>query len=161
MNEKRKTIGTLSQELAQKAPESRDPIELQREMQKDYLDHLLKCTEEHRKIFPGTFYILVLTKNERLMPNVFRNYFYARQSCPTPDYDQSVFVYNDEQEQIEYLWTIPSKDTCIHFKNNILQIAESERTLLKFILDFADGSLYKLAKKLNGEQEDSSELERK
>jgi hypothetical protein len=160
MNQKR-TIGDISQELLQKNPESRDPIELQREMQKDYMNHLINCAEEHRKIFPGTFYILVLTKNERLMPNVFRNYFYGRQSCPTPDYDQSVFVYNHELERIEYLWTIPSKDTCIHFKNNILQIAESERGLLKFILEFSDGSLFKLAKKLNGEQENSPELERK
>jgi hypothetical protein len=161
MKQRKETVGSISQKLLQRAPETRDPIELQREMQKDYMDNLVKCVEYHRPIIEGSFYILVITKNEKLLPNVFRNYFYARHSCPTPDYDQSVFVYNNDLERIEYLWTIPSKDTCIHFKNNVLQIAESERDLLKFVLEFSDGSLFKLAKKLNGEVENSPELERK
>jgi hypothetical protein len=38
---------------------------------------------------------------------------------------------------------------------NAIAIPESERELLNFVLDFQDGTLLKLAKKLNGEEEDS------
>jgi hypothetical protein len=157
----RPTVGKIVYDNYGKQEESRDPIELQRAMQEDYITKLLQSVESNKKIFSGNFYVVVITKAERLLKGVFRNYFATRQTCPTPEYDQTVFMYNRELERIEYIWTVPSQDTCIHFKNNILQIVESERDLLKFILDFSDGTLLKLAKKLNGEKEKSPELERK
>ena len=148
---KKETVGKIASELLQKKPESQDPIELEREMQKDYLDNLIQCIDEHKKDFAGDFYVVVITKNEKLMPNVFRSYFFPRNTCPTPDYDQTLYKYKAAFEQLEYIWTIPSKDTCLHLKDNALQVHESERELLKFVLDFADGSLYKLCRKLNNE----------
>lgn len=155
----KKKVGQLSAELLQKEPESRDPIEIERVMQKEYLDNLIECCQTHKQQFPGNFFVIVITKNEKLMPNVFRNYFYARQSCPTPDYDQSVFAYNREDDRLEYVWTIPSKDTCIHLLKNYNDVAESEKQLLNFVFQFAHGTLMELAKKYNGEREDSSFLE--
>ena len=94
----KKTVGAVSSELIMKEPESRDPIEIQREMQKDYLKELTNCAESHKSVFPGDFFLVVLTKNERLMTNVFRNYFFARNTCPTPQYDQSVFRYSRKDD---------------------------------------------------------------
>jgi hypothetical protein len=156
MSKKKETVGKISLDLSQKVPESRDPIEIQREMQQDYLKELVMCVESNKNIIPGDFFIVVITKNERLMPNVFRNYFFARNTCPTPDYDQSVFMYKRTVEEIEYIWTIPSRDACIHLKENALLVAPEERHLLDFILQFSDGSLYKLARKLNAEVENPS-----
>ena len=151
----RDTVGKISSELAQKEPESRDVVELQRKMQEDYIDHLKQCVETHKKIFPEDFYVVVITKNEKLMPNVFRNYFSARLSCPTAEYDQSVFKYHAKDEYVEYLWTVPSKDACIHLKENAQYVVKEEQPLLKFVLHFLDGTLDRVAKHMNGESIDS------
>ena len=156
---KRDTVGKISSDLSQKTPESRDPIEIQREMTKDYIDNLVECVEIHRKKCNISFYVVVITKNEKLMPNVFRNYFAARESCPTPDYDQSVYRFNKDAEQLEYLWTLPAKDVIYHLKDNALLVHSEERELLNFCMEFLDGRLDKLAKQLNGEKANSVLLE--
>lgn len=147
----KKTVGAVAVDLMQKTPESRDPIEMQKAMQEDYVKELVGCVEKHKKSIIGNFFVVVLTKNERLLPNVFRNYFFARSTCPTPEYDQSVFRYDRAGECIEYLWTVPSKDACYHLKDNALRVEEKE--LLHFVFQFFDGTLYNLSKKLNGEEE--------
>ena len=149
-------MGALATELKQKAPETRSPIELEQEMHKDYIKNLLETHAEGKKTMPGDFFIIVLTKKERLLDNVLRNYFFARESCPTPDYDQSVYHYKHLDDRIEFLWVIPSKDTCHLLLENKHLIAPSEYELLTFVLKFADGSLGALMKKLNGEASDSS-----
>ena len=149
----RDTVGKISSDLLQKAPETRDPIELEREMHKDYEKNIYQCCDEGKKAYNKDFFITVITKKERLMKNVLRNIFLHRSSCPTPDYDQTVYHYDKHSDVLKFLWVIPSKDTCILFKNNALEIVASERSLLQYILDFDDGTLYKLAKKFNGEQE--------
>lgn len=154
----RETIGKLSSDLIIKSPDTRSPIEQMRENLSEYESNIWQCVERYKKQFPGNFYVVVITKNERLMPNVFRNYFTARLSCPTPDYDQTVYIYRRSDESLEFLWVIPSRDASIYLKNNALYVEESERNLLKFVLEFADGTLFKLAKKLNGEKEESVEL---
>ena|SRR5271165_3648921 len=152
MNRKKKTVGAQALDLMQKEPESRDPIELQREMQAEYVDELLDCAETYAKKCIGDFYIVVITKNEKLLPNVFRNFFLPRISCPTPDYDQSVYKYHHEHQMIEFIWTIPSKEACIHLRDNALIVDKSEHGLLQFVLWFEDGTLYRLAKRLNKEE---------
>lgn len=147
----RKTVGQYAYEGLLKTPENQSPIELQREMQKEYMDNLLACIEKHKGYYPDDFFIVVITKNERLMRNVFRNYFFSRRSCPTPDYDQTVFQFHRKDQYIEYHWTIPSRDTCVYLKDNTLYVHHDEYHLLHFILQFSDGSLYTKAKKLNGE----------
>ena len=102
-----KTVGQVSLELSQKAPESRDPIELQREMHKDYVKNVIECIERSKKDFSKDFFVVVITKRERLMENVLRNYFTSRLSCPTPDYDQTVYKYHVKTDEIDYLWSIP------------------------------------------------------
>lgn len=150
------TVGKISSELLKKSPESRDPIEIQREVQKTYMKDLLECIDINKsKYINDDFFIVVITKNEKLMPNVFRNFFFARKTCPTPDYDQTVFKYHKQTQIIEYIWTIPSRDASFYLKDNALQVVPEERPILNFVLQFADGTLFKLAKKLNGEKEDS------
>lgn len=165
---KKKTVGQTSLELSQKTPDTLDPIELQREMQKDYLDNLIWAVKHAKKqvdctgmkghedcankeAWTGDFYVEVITKKEKLMQNVLRNYFSARRSCPTPDYNQSVYKFNSSTDDIEYLWTVPDDQTCEMFVQNALKIVPEERQLLGFILDFKNGSLLQLARKLNGE----------
>lgn len=156
---KKETVGSIARELMLKAPETRDPIELEREMQQDYLKYLIECVEQHKKTLPGDFYVEVTTKNEPLLPNVFRNYFSARNSCPTPNYDQSIFFYNKKEDRIEYIWTLPSREVSHYLLKNRNEIVPSEQQLLKFVIEFALGDLFALCKKLNGEMAETSALE--
>lgn len=154
MNEEKKTVGQISQELAAKAPESRDPVELQRELQKEYIDNLIQCVNTHKKEYSSDFYVVVLTKKERLMENVLRNYYLATKACPTPTYDQAVYKYRYKEEDLVFMWVVPSKDTCEHFRDNALDVLKyggEERELLRYVLLFYDKTLDTIAAKENGE----------
>jgi len=155
----RPTVGKISSDLIQKESPTRDPIELEREMHKDYEKNIWECIERCEKFFPHSdFFVIVVTKKERLMPNVLRNYFFGRQSCPTPEYDQTVYRYRHTGD-IEFLWVVPSKDTCEIMRANALQVPPEEKELLYFVLKFYDGSLIELSKKMNKEAADSLFIE--
>jgi hypothetical protein len=148
---KKDTFGKIASELLQKEPEERSVIELQRSMNEKYYENLIKCAMRERENFTGSFFITVITKNEKLFPNTFRHYYFARHTCPTPDYDQSVFFYDRRDEEIRYIWTIPSQDACHYLINNALYVAPEERDSLNFVLQFKNGDLFKIAQHLNGE----------
>jgi len=153
--EKRDTVGKISLELLNQEAPTRDPIELEREMHKDYDKNLFEQVQDGIKRYTGDFYIVVITKKERLMENVIRHYFTNRISCPTPDWDQTVYGYNRQGDILSFMWVVPARDICRHFYDNALMIAPEERWLLDFVLKFYSGDLLRLAKKLNCEQDDS------
>lgn len=150
---KRRTVGQEALDLFQNGAQELSAVALQQEMTREYYQNLIDCALKDRKLYSGKFFIVVITKNERLLPNVFRNYFYSRHTCPTPDYDQSVFRYNNLTEEIEYLWTIPSQDACFHLIANMNEVHVDEHELLSYVLSFKKGKLFTLAKKLNGERD--------
>lgn len=156
---KKETVGKKAIELQGLIQEELNPLEIQAGMQEEYMQNLIQQAELGSKIYPRDFFIIVITKNEKLLTNVFRNYFFHRSSCPTPDYDQTVFRCNRESTSIDYLWTIPSRDACFHLKEHALEVHADEKHLLKFVLEFADGTLFKLCKKLNNEEPDSPLLQ--
>jgi len=158
---KRDTIGKISLDLMEKShDDTHTPREQMLEQLKDFEKHIELRIESGKKEFPGDFYIVVETKKEPLMPNVLRNYFISRQSCPTPGYDQTVYRYNRKSGSIEFMWVMPAKDICIYLVENSLELPEDQRDLLDMVLNFNDGTLLKVAKKLNGERADSPVLEK-
>jgi len=152
---KRETVGKISSDLLTKQTENISPIELEHEIHQDYEKNIEECFERCRKDFPEDFYIVVITKKEPLMQNVLRHYFVGRISCPTPDYDQTVYRYVRKTDDFSFLWVIPSRDSCFLLKENAATVDPAEYSLLEYVLKFADGTLYKLSKTLNGEDEDS------
>lgn len=162
MEEKRDTVGKIALELMSKDEAPQSAIELEREMHKDYEAHFFECVARGKQMFPSQdFYLIVETKKERLMHNVLRNYFYPRLSCPTPVYDQAVYQYHHSDERIDFLWVLPSKDTCELLYQDRFQVEPFEIELLGFVLAFYDGTLLEKAKKLNGEEEHSPLLEKR
>lgn len=147
----RETVGKLSVDLLIKDEPQHTVVDMQREMQKDYEKHFFEALESGKKQFEGDFYIVVMTKGERVLTNVIRNFFLARKSCPTPTYDNTVYRYIRAEDHIEFLWVIPSKKSCEYLKQNMLEVSPEEKDLLHFVLDFYDGALDIRAKKLNGE----------
>lgn len=147
----KKTVGQASQELLAKHTE---PVLIKDQglaMTKGYMDELIDCAEKNLSQFAKDFYIAVLTKKERVFQNVIRNYFVARQTCPTPSFDQSVFKVKKEAQQLQYLWTVPSKETCEYLQYNRLLVDPEEHELLTYVMQFSSGQLDKLAQKENNE----------
>ena len=157
---KKETVGAASLRLSSKKPETDSPIEQMYENLKDYEENVQECIDTNSKKYRGNFYVVVLTKKERLMQNVIRNFYLARQTCPTPEYDQVVYRYYSGTGSVEFMWVIPSKDTCELYLANRLRVATDELELLNFIIRFDNGSLLELSKKLNKEKADSNIIER-
>ena len=150
----RDTVGKISSELIAKPLESETPFEQMSEQLSDWDKSIFECLEAAKKNY-GTsdFYLVVITKKEKLMQNVLRNYFFATKACPSPTWDQTVYRYTHADEQLEYLWTVPDKATCFVFSRHRLLVKPEELMLLKFVIEFEDGTLLDKAKRLNGEVE--------
>lgn len=163
------TIGSIASELLSK-PDTKNlnPQEIQRAQEQEYLDNLVwavkhaqkkidcysiegheKCRD--RSALEGSFFVAAVLKKEKLLENVLRNYFIPTKACPTPSYDQTLYRFNADKDEIEYIWTVPDRETCLTFKENITKIVPEERALLANILDFYSGALYRKAKEFNGE----------
>lgn len=79
-------------------------------MNKTFEEELMDCVHAYRKTRledVNPFYIVVLSKKERLMNNVVRRYFLGRESEPTPDYDQIVFRVDPKTQEVNFKWAIP------------------------------------------------------
>lgn len=157
--EKRETVGKISYDILSKPQVDVSPIDVEKEAHKDYERNIFDCVSRGKRDYHDDFFVVVITKKERLMENVIRHYFFCRKSCPTPDYDQAVYSYNFKDDKIDFLWVIPSKDTCLYLIQHASQVVPEEWSLLDFVLKFADGTLFKIAKTLNNEKVDSSLLD--
>lgn len=164
-----KTVGAVASDLLSKHNESLSPQEVAQAQEREYLANLEWAVRHAQKkvdcysmqghdqcrtrdALDGSFFVAVLLKKEKLLENVLRNYFVATKACPTPTYDQTIYRYNHEKEDVEYIWTIPDRETCLTFKENASIIVPAERQLLQCVLNFYDGTYYKMMKKFNGEE---------
>ena len=148
----RETVGKISWDLLAKSDildHSAD--EQMREQLDTFENEMLATIERGKKLFPQDFYIVVETKKEPKMKNVIRNYFIIRKSCPTPQYDNAVYRYHAQSEQLEFLWVLPSRRVYNMLKEHALDIVPEERQLLQFVLEDADGTLLRRCRQLNGE----------
>lgn len=152
-----KTVGAYSYELQMKPDEKINPIDLQREIHKgnssdDSFENQVRIAiergEKDEKIV-GDFFIIVLSKKERILKNVVRLLFFPRQTCPSPQFDQVVYHYYRYAQKLEFLWSIPDKSTCMWLPHLKSQLPEEQMQLLKFISDFKTGKLDKICEKLN------------
>jgi len=156
---KKKTVGAHSLELSKRAPDAQNAIDQMREQLTDYDKNIHECVRSNKGKYDKEFYVVVLTKKERLMQNVLRGYFFARRSCPTPDFDQAVYRYTKNGDNLEFLWVIPSAQDVNLMKNNVSAVPTNQYALLAFVLKFVDGTLLEFAKKQNNERRDSNILE--
>ena len=148
----RDTVGKISWDLLANAAIPDHSADEQMQEQLDTFEsEVFLAIERGKKTFPDDFYIVVETKKEPKMKNVIRNYFIIRQSCPTPQYDNSVYKYHRLTEQCEFLWVLPAKHIYTMLKDRALELPIEQRQLLQFVLEDADGTLLKRCKQLNSE----------
>ncbi len=153
------TVGKLAVDLLSRHRDAVSAVDQMQESLTEFEWNVWECVSRSKKDFPGDFYVVVLTKKERLLENVIRNYFYARLSCPTPDWDQTVYKYKHKGNELKFAWTIPSKQACEYVTLNYNTLPKEQAQLISYIFAFNDGTLEKVAKELNGEKSDSSLIE--
>lgn len=163
---KKEPIGKVALDLQQKAlkghSDSTDAIELQREIhkgsnsEKSYEEEVWECVDRGRKdpAISKDFFITVLFKKERHLQNIIRQYFLYRQSCPTPEYDQTVYKYHRKDDDLEYLWTVPNNVACLALVKDLEAgvIHPDHETLAHMAEAFLNRDLDKYCAKLNGEK---------
>jgi len=153
-SQKRETVGKISSDLIQKPLETKDAIEQTDAMLKNYPKNIEVCTMRGKQLYPREdFFVVVIQKQERLMKNVIRSYFFPRRTCPTPNYDQIVYKYTHEKDQIDLIWVIPNREMSIDFIRNKELVPPQAMSLLKYILEFEDGTLTRQMKTLNKEED--------
>ena len=152
MIDNRETVGKISSDLISKPVEADSAYEQMTEQSSDWDKNILECVNRCKNEYEGDFFMVVITKKEKLMQNVIRNYFFGVKACPSPTWDQTVYAYNRSDDSIDFLWTVPDKVTCLLFNRYKTVIRPEEQSLLKFVLDFEDGTLLEIAKKRNGEE---------
>jgi len=159
LKKKRENVGKIARDLLlkqdNKAPTANEAMS---EQLSEYDKNIYECIAENKKKFQSDFYLIVLTKKERVAKNILRSYFFGRLSCPTPDYDQVVYKYDITKDKISFLWVVPDRETCKHMIKNKHVIPPGEWELLSNVLKYQDGSLFRLAKELNGEEEETDLL---
>jgi hypothetical protein len=127
----------------------------------EYMPSLIKAVDRGCEEYPTTFYVKVLTeyvdpKDTELRQHRFS--FYTQKLCPYPDYDQSVFRYNRDKEQVEFVWSIPDEETARHLIANREKVVDEEKELLNFVIAFGIGKLRELCEKWNAAAEQKEEV---
>lgn len=161
MKKKKKTVGAAAVELAAQADNKHTVVDQMEENLTDYEKEVIDCAARGLKAYNSDFFVVVLTKKERLFQNIFRNFFFHRKSCPTPEYDQTVYRYLYKSDALELLWCVPDKETCLVYMRDALLVHPNEKELLNYVIGFNDGTLDQMARKLNKEPGDSLFLENK
>jgi hypothetical protein len=133
------TVGAAAYEILRKGESSQGVVDTQREMQKGYLDELIKCAKRHEWREP--FYLCVITKKERIMQNVIRNYFFARQTRPAPDYNMALYKYDPIDECISFEWVLPDPESVDMILENAAQLPKEQNDLIDFCVKFRLGVL--------------------
>ena len=134
------SVGQCAYDLLQKPPEAINVMDMQREMQKHVLKNLEEIIESHGD-YASKYYIVYIIQRERTMSTVIKQKFVSRQSRPLPDYDTSLFSYDNNKGELLFHWTIPDEETCEYFLHNKSSLREEEKPLLGFIEKFADNTL--------------------
>ncbi len=152
----KKTVGSIIQQnAALLSPfEFAAPQELTDDFHKAHYDGLIECAKEGLKTFDKDFFIVILMKHEKVLGDVIRMYPIIRSTCPTPDYDQTVYRVIYKTQDIQYIWTIPDRESCIGLLQCKEDVPREYHHILQYVMDFESGELYKLSKKLNNEVND-------
>lgn len=126
--------------------------DLMSEMLTDYEKEVWECYYRMKSTYKKNFALVVLLVNkERTGIQGKSAKFFTRHTVPTPDFDQIVYWCHKDTDTLEYLWCIPDAEQCMLMYQYKEQVPASEYCLLRHVLDFADGTLLKTAKKYNNE----------
>lgn len=150
----RETAGKIYADLKAKKQDPIDVFEHTRITQADFMPALVALIEKDKPKTNKDIFVEVCLRRNTFMPDVVERYMKSRHTCPTPFFDRSVFHYDRKLDAIFFLWHVPSVQECDYYIANALNLRPDEKEALQNVLDFKDGTLLRVAKKLNGEVND-------
>lgn len=112
----------------------------------------MKFHDDCKKFPTGDFFVEVNITSDPLLSHVIKTTMLARQSCPTPKFDQIVYHYHSTAGDLEYLWNVPDKKLSLAMLEELKNTPEDEKHLVQNILDFFSEELLARSKRLNGEE---------
>lgn len=157
----KKTVGQYALEAMQRTPEKGVTLkEYAEESMQKYLPNLIECASLNRDKFDGDFFIEVLRVHQGPLYNIFKFQFMAQVNCPTPRFNQDVYLYHADTEFIEYIWTLPDVVDCCELLDDKLVMNHPSAELRDMVVAFADGTLMKKCNSYNNEEENSTKLKK-
>lgn len=155
----RKTYGEKMVEHQQKTPiyPKEDMLGVAEAVSKKMMSEVWLTIEEalkHSDYRTKDFYVVLCVNIEHYFNNL-RGIPIARQSCPTPVYEQVVWKYH-HAGGLEYLWTIPGAFRYHHILQNKNMYMDTKRygNMAKFVHLMESGELLNWVKKENGDKKD-------
>jgi hypothetical protein len=156
----KKTVGKLIDEHnAQGNTLDDNIIEYRRAMEVDIVKRLHDTAQaaKNNDLYRNHDFYIVLVLTVDPVLGQPKNIMWARRSCPTPVYKQSVWKFHQKTDSLEFLWSIPDKLMYIHILNNIGLYLKDKETAIeaKFVTLMESGELLKWVKRENGEKIDA------
>lgn len=151
---KRKTLGQHHIEAkSEEAPHGAHWLQATHIDEEDYLQELWECISKSKKVWPGVLFIKVSHISDKLLDTVENMAYEARITCPPPFYAQSAWRYDQKTDNLQYLWTVPDRQTC----EIILAKPQEWHRRIPALVDqtfrFASGELKELCRTMNKELE--------
>jgi len=127
--------------------------ELSDAMSSNIMPKVMDTAQKYKSSFDGLFYVVVLFKREKLIQKTLKIYYIAKQSCPSPSYEQAVFSFDPKTDELKFLWMIPQKSWVkFMYKNRHLLEVQGDPALPD-IVDFVESRLCNRAVIMNKESE--------
>lgn len=136
-----------------------DVIEYRRQMEYQMMREIqdtAQRSKNHSKYLGKNFYVVMLNSVDKVLRQP-RTVIFARESCPTPVYKQSVWKYCYNSDSLEFMWSIPDSILYYHIiQNKAKYLLDKECSdLAKFVVLMESGDLLDWVKKENGEKIDA------
>lgn len=152
MKQVREKVGKIAYDRMQKPLESTCPREQGNEMlsKGSYEREVLNTIAAGKKALQGDFFVEVAQSKKW---NIIRRRIFYRTTCPTPRFDQVAYHYTKHDDNISVLWSIPDEYHAHKLRENASITDPELWQLVKYVIDYFDGTLLNLCKKLNKEDE--------
>jgi hypothetical protein len=156
----RETVGQTVYDNLHKQPEVTNiKEEIAPGMLEHYWNDLVTHIDKVSKQFTDIFYIeVIFLRPKPFKGMIIKPNFFGRPHCPSPTWGQHVYRCTSLIQQIEFLWAIPFKDKAEELKMNALNLTPGEKTMLEQVFAFDHGVYELLARKLNNEPKEGSNL---
>lgn len=116
-----------------------------------------ECEQACKDIEPykKDFFIQVVNIDNPLLPTTFKKKFIAKSTCPMPWYGEDVYRFNYNTQQIEFLFSLPTKNFSDHLRKHYKAYPKEYDQLISFVAGYDDGTLEKRVKEYNGEDKNT------
>ena len=109
----------------------------------EYERHILRTIADGKKEFNKDFYIDVIWSLPKHGDGEIKHQMLAFDGIPTPHFNQSVYRYIRSADDVELIWSIPDKETCLEMYYNKDSVHPDEYPLLEQIMNYFDGTIFR------------------